>query len=382
MQLIPFNQPTNFGAEFETVNKLKETFKLCGDGQFTRENEALLTHLHKNLETLLVSSCTHGLELAALLLNIQPGDEVIMPSYTFVSTANAFVLRGAKIVFVDVDPLTMNMNVDLAIEAITPKTKAIVPVHYAGWSCDMDKLISHLKDCPQKIYIVEDAAQSIGAYYKNRPLGSLGELAAMSFHETKNITSGGEGGAIFINSTEFKDRAHILREKGTNRRAFLNGIVDKYSWVDIGSSFLMSELQAAFLLRQLQATDKINERRVKIWNTYYQELSDLEKKNLIELPKVPSFSKINGHIFYLKLKNEEQRKKFQSSLKEQGIGTTFHYVPLHSSSYGQKHSTYHYKGTDFSTIDSQRLVRLPVFYNLTDEQVSKVISCAFNFFNY
>ena len=299
-----------------------------------------------------------------------------MPCFTFVSTANAFVLRGARIKFVDINPLTMNID-EKAIEyAITSKTKAIIPVHYAGISCDMDRILEIAHRF--KIAICEDAAQGVNSFYKGRPLGSIGEFGAFSFHETKNYTSGGEGGALVVNDEKFVERAKILQEKGTNRQAFLQGMVDKYSWVDIGSSFLMTEIQAAFLEKQLEKTEIINQKRLKIWLKYFDALKDLEKKEKIELPFVPEYSKHNAHIFYLKVKNLQERIKLLNFLKDNGVCAAFHYIPLHSSKAGLKYGEF--IGVDkYTTKESERLLRLPIYYDLQEYEQEKIISLIYAF---
>jgi len=314
--------------------------------------------------------------MAAILCNIQKDDEVIMPSYTFVSTANAFVLRGAKIVFVDIRPDTMNINEDLIENAITAKTKAIVPVHYAGISCNMEK-ISKLAQ-KYNLFVIEDAAQSIFSKYKNVNAGTFGTFAALSFHETKNLTCG-EGGAILINKKEFVDRAEIIREKGTNRSRFLRGEVDKYSWVDIGSSYLPSELNAAYLLAQLESYQEVQTSRVNAWVYYHENLTPLCKTKQIQLPAVPEECTFNGHIYYIKVKDLAERIAIIEFLKKEGIQATSHYVPLHSSIAGEKITSFN--GEDiYTTKESERLLRLPMFFNITKEQQDLVIKKIYEFF--
>jgi dTDP-4-amino-4,6-dideoxygalactose transaminase len=311
------------------------------------------------------------------LLDIQPGDEVIMPSFTFVSTANAFVLRGAKIVFVDVRPDTMNMDEKLIEAAITPKTRAIAPVHYAGVACEMETIMDIANR--HGLFVIEDAAQGMMSTYKNRPLGTFGQMAAYSFHETKNFTSGGEGGLLIINDERYIQRAEIVREKGTNRSLFFRGMVDKYSWVDVGSSYLPSEIQAAYLWGQLEWADKITQSRLVTWNRYYEELSALAQAGRIELPEIPADCKHNGHMFYLKAKNLEERTALLAHLKADDIHAVFHYVPLHSAPAGLRFSRFH--GEDvFTTKESERLVRLPLWYGLDELMHARIISSLRRFY--
>ena len=310
--------------------------------------------------------------MAALLIDIQPGDEVIMPSYTFVSTANAFVLRGAKIVFVDVRQDTMNLDENKIEAAITPKTKAIVPVHYAGVACEMDTIMAIAEK--YHLWVIEDAAQGVMSSYKGKALGTIGHIGCYSFHETKNYTAGGEGGATLVNDPQLIERAEIIREKGTNRSQFFRGQVDKYTWRDMGSSFLMSDLQAAYLYAQLEAADEINQRRLAIWQRYYQAFQPFAGLR-VELPFIPQQCQHNAHMFYLKLNDVADRTSFIDALKADDILSVFHYVPLHSSPAGEKFGRF--DGTDqFTTAESERLVRLPLFYNMTDEEVEKVIAAA------
>jgi dTDP-4-amino-4,6-dideoxygalactose transaminase len=315
--------------------------------------------------------------MAAILLDIQPGDEVIMPSYTFVSTANAFVLRGAKIVFVDVNPHTMNIDEQLVESAITPLTKVIVPVHYAGISCDMDVIMALASK--YDVFVVEDAAQAMMSTFKGKALGTIGHLGTFSFHETKNYTSGGEGGALLINDPRFLDRAEIIREKGTNRSLFFRGIVDKYSWVDIGSSYLPCELQAAYLWGQLEKADEINQKRLTVWNDYKNGLASLVDSKKIETISIPAECEHNAHMFYIKTINLEERTRIIHYLKENGVMAVFHYIPLHSSVAGKKYGQF--SGDDkWTTTESERLIRLPIFFNITQEEVDKVINVVNSFF--
>ncbi|WP_278916730.1 dTDP-4-amino-4,6-dideoxygalactose transaminase [Helicobacter pullorum] len=374
--MILFNRAYITQEEIDNVSLAMKGNHLCGNGKFNRNVQCIFKKKFNIENIYLTPSATASLEMSALLLDIQEGDEVIMPSFTFVSTANAFVLRGARIKFVDINPLTMNID-EKAIEyAITSKTKAIIPVHYAGISCDMDRILEIAHRF--KIAICEDAAQGVNSFYKGRPLGSIGEFGAFSFHETKNYTSGGEGGALVVNDEKFVERAKILQEKGTNRQAFLQGMVDKYSWVDIGSSFLMTEIQAAFLEKQLEKTEIINQKRLKIWLKYFDALKDLEKKEKIELPFVPEYSKHNAHIFYLKVKNLQERIKLLNFLKDNGVCAAFHYIPLHSSKAGLKYGEF--IGVDkYTTKESERLLRLPIYYDLQEYEQEKIISLIYAF---
>lgn len=375
---IPFNKPPYLGQESDYVVAAMQSDKLCGDGGFTKKCQRWFEENFHTKKALLTPNCTQSLEMAALLLNIQPGDEVIMPSFTFVSTANAFVLRGAKIVFVDVRQDTMNIDETLIEAAITANTKAIIPVHYAGVACEMDAIMSIAEK--HNLFVIEDAAQGVMSTYKGRALGTIGHLAAFSFHETKNYTSGGEGGLLLINDKQFIDRAEIIREKGTNRSQFFRGMVDKYSWVDVGSSYLPSELQAAYLLAQLEQAERINNTRLNIWHSYYKAFTHLAVKKLCTLPSVPEDVKHNAHMFYLKLSNLEQRDAFITHLASQGIAAAFHYIPLHSSVAGLKYSRFNGKD-NFTTSESEKLVRLPLWFGMTEQQVQHVIDTvtSFNF---
>ncbi|WCP67259.1 dTDP-4-amino-4,6-dideoxygalactose transaminase [Vibrio tubiashii] len=367
---VPFNRPPVTGRELSYIEQAIASSKLSGDGHFAKKCENWLENKTKTKKVLLTPSCTHALEMAALLVNIQPGDEVIMPSYTFVSTANAFVLRGAKIVFVDIRPDTMNIDESKIEAAITQNTKAIVPVHYAGVGCEMDTIM-HLAD-KYDLFVIEDAAQGMMSEYKGRPLGSIGHLAAFSFHETKNYTSGGEGGALLINDSKFIERAEILREKGTDRSKFFKGMVDKYSWVDMGSSMLPSEIQAAYLFAQLESAEQINQARLKRWNQYFSELAECLSRNSIKSPLIPKHCKHNAHMFYLKFKNGHERSQFISYMKDRNILAVFHYLPLHTTKAGQTYSRFH--GSDENTtIESEKLVRLPLYFNMSDDEFSQVL---------
>lgn len=375
--MIPFNLPPYTGNEDRYVLAAMRSEKVSGDGEFGRRCQSWFQEKLGCKKALLTPSCTQALEMAALLIDIQPGDEVIMPSYTFVSTANAFVLRGAKIVFVDIRPDTLNIDERLIESAITDHTRAIVPVHYAGVGCDMDVIMEIATR--HNIYVVEDAAQGMMATYKNRPLGAIGHLGAYSFHETKNYTSGGEGGLIVINDERFLDRAEIIREKGTNRSQFFRGMVDKYSWVDIGSSYLPSELQAAFLWGQLEQAEHINQERLKIWSYYYDNLKQLEVSGLLHLPVTPEACQHNGHMFYVKVKDLETRTSMLTHLVSAGVMSVFHYVPLHSAPAGKKFSRFH--GVDqFTTLESERLIRLPLWYGMKQSDCEQVVSAVGAFF--
>lgn len=375
--LIPFNQPPIIGSELGYIQQAMASGKLSGNGKFTHLCEQWLEKNLTHSKVLLIPSCTAALEMAAILLDIQPGDEVIMPSYTFVSTANAFVLRGAKIVFVDIRPDTMNIDENQIEQAITPKTKAIVPVHYAGVACEMEKIMAIAEK--HGLYVVEDAAQAVNAFYQGRALGSIGHIGCYSFHETKNYSAGGEGGAIVLNDPTLIARAEILREKGTDRSRFFRGEVDKYRWQDIGSSFLMSEIQAAYLYAQLEVADKINQKRLTLWQNYLQALLPLAQTGRVVLPSSAEQYQHNGHLFYLKLKDLAERSAFIAFMKVQKILTVFHYVPLHSSPAGGKFGRFN--GEDsFTTKESERLVRLPLFYNLTEQEQSRVIEAVISFF--
>lgn len=368
--MIPFNRPPYTGNEDSYVIEAMRSDKMSGDGQFTRRCEKWFESNLGCVKALLTPSCTQALEMAALLIDIQPGDEVIMPSYTFVSTANAFALRGAKIVFVDIRPDTMNMDESKVEAAVTSKTKAIVPVHYAGIGCEMDTIM----DIAQRhgLFVIEDAAQGMMATYKGRPLGSMGHMAAFSFHETKNYTSGGEGGLLIINDEVFVRRAEIIREKGTNRSQFFRGMVDKYTWVDVGSSYLPGELQAAYLFGQLELADKINSDRLTVWKKYYQAFLPLAIDKLVELPGSDANCAGNGHMFYLKLADIKQRTHVLKYLSERSIGAVFHYVPLHSAPAGKTYGRFS-GNDDFTTQESEKLIRLPLWLGISDAEIAEVV---------
>lgn len=375
--MIPFNKPPYTGNETKHVFEAMKSSKISGDGTYSLQCQKWFEKKLSCQKALLTPSCTHALEMAAILLDIQPDDEVIMPSYTFVSTANAFVLRGAKIIFVDIRPDTMNIDERLIEAAITHKTKAIVPVHYAGVSCEMDIIMDLAKQ--YGLYVIEDAAQGMTATYKGKPLGTIGHLGTYSFHETKNYTSGGEGGLLIINDHQFVERAEIIREKGTNRSQFFRGEVDKYSWVDIGSSYLPSELQAAYLWGQLEKVDDIYNYRMNLWNRYFKGLQGLEQNNHIRLPIIPENTGHNAHMFYIKVKNLEERTALLNYLKDNGVYAVFHYVPLHDSLAGIQYGSFH--GSDVNTsVESLRLIRLPMYYGLQEEEQVKIIERIYKYF--
>ena len=375
--MIPFNRPPHTGNEDQYVLTAMRSDKISGDGKYGQQCQHWFEQQLGCKKALLTPSCTQALEMAALLIDIMPGDEVIMPSYTFVSTANAFVLRGAKIVFVDIRPDTLNLDEELIEAAITPKTKAIVPVHYAGVACEMDKIMEIA--ARHELFVIEDAAQGMMSTYKGRPLGSIGHLAAYSFHETKNFTSGGEGGLLIINDAQFIQRAEIIREKGTNRSQFFRGMVDKYSWVDVGSSYLPSEIQAAYLWGQLEWAEKITQSRLDIWKGYHAELGDLARRGVIEFPTIPEDCTHNGHMFYLKTRNLDERTSLLTHLKADEIYAVFHYVPLHSAQAGSRFSRFH--GEDkFTTKSSEQLIRLPIFYGMPESERHHVVRSVLKFF--
>ncbi|MBQ6503032.1 MAG: dTDP-4-amino-4,6-dideoxygalactose transaminase [Flexilinea sp.] len=374
--MIHFNVPPVYGTEEEKIHEVIELRKICGDGEFTKRCNHWIETDTGCAKALLTTSCTHALEMAALLCQIQPGDEVILPSYTFVSTANAFVLRGAKLVFVDIRPDTMNIDENLIEAAITDKTKAIAVVHYAGVSCEMDKIISLAKK--YHLFVVEDAAQGVMSSYKGKALGAIGDFGCFSFHETKNYSMG-EGGALLIHDGKYADIAEIIREKGTNRSQFWRGKVDKYRWVDIGSSYLPSELNAAYLFAQLENAEKIFNDRMESWNHYYSGLKDLAAEEKISLPVIPENCTHNAHMFYIKVKDIEERSRLISYLKDKDIETVFHYIPLHTAPAGLKFGRFH--GDDrYTTKESERLLRLPMYYRLKGEDIEAVVGGIKDFF--
>lgn len=372
--LIHFNRPPVTGNENKFITEALNNNKISGDGPFTKKCHQWFENKLLCKKALLTTSCTHALEMAAILLDIKDGDEVIMPSYTFVSTANAFALRGAKIVFVDIRPDTMNIDETKIETAITNKTKAIVPVHYAGIACEMDTIMDIATR--HNLFVVEDAAQAIMSSYKGKALGTIGHLGAYSFHETKNVTSAGEGGLLIINDERFKDRAEIIREKGTNRSLFFRGLVDKYSWVDIGSSYLMNDVSAAFLWGQLEKIEEIQENRLNSWNLYYKEL---ENNEFLQIPNIPKNCTNNAHMFYIKVKDLEERQKLIHFLRENNVESVFHYVPLHSSVAGEKFGYFHQKD-EFTTKESERIIRLPLYYGLTKNDIETICNKIKDFF--
>lgn len=375
--VIPFNKPPFLGNEIEYIKEAVDSRKICGDGAFTQKCNNRLEQMAGSKKALITTSGTSALEMAAILCDIQPGDEVIMPSYTFVSTANAFVLRGAKIVFVDVRPDTMNIDEKIIESAITEKTKAIVVVHYAGVACEMDTIMDIANR--HNLKVVEDAAQGVMSYYKGKGLGAIGDFGCYSFHETKNYSMG-EGGAILVNNDDCIERAEIIREKGTDRSKFIRGQVDKYTWVDLGSSYLQSELNCAYLYAQIEDPAIINNDRLKSWNLYYQLLAPLADKGCIELPVIPEECEHNAHMFYIKAKDIEERSRLIAFLKENGITAVFHYIPLHSSPAGQDFGRFF--GEDkYTTKESERLLRLPMYYGLTDEEVTFICEKVKEFYN-
>lgn len=373
--MIPFNKPYLTGNELSYIAQAHANGHLAGNGQFSKYCSAWLEERIGSHRALLTHSCTAALEMAAILSGVGVGDEVIMPSYTFVSTANAFVLRGATPVFVDIRPDTLNLDETRIEEAITPRTKAIVPVHYAGVGCDMDAIMEIAGR--HDLLVIEDAAQGLMADYRGRPLGGIGHMAALSFHETKNVISG-EGGALLINDPRFADRAEIIWEKGTNRSQFFRGQVDKYTWVDLGSSYLPGEIVAAFLWAQMEEADAITRRRLNIWATYHESFADLEAAGIVRRPITPGECLHNGHLYYLLLKDLESRTAFIDRLKTKGIQTVFHYVPLHTSPFGR--SVGRSVGDMTNTVASgERLVRLPLWLGLEDSLdavITEVIASA------
>lgn len=376
---ISFNRPPFVGKETEYIKEaVEKNGMICGDGPFTKKCSQWMKDRFQTKNVLLTTSCTHALEMAAFLADIQPGDEVIMPSYTFVSTADAFVLRGATCVFVDIRPDTMNIDETRIEEAITEKTKAIVPVHYAGVSCAMDEIMAIAKKYNLKV--VEDAAQGVNAFYKGKALGTIGDFGCYSFHETKNYSMG-EGGAILFQDDRYLEPAEILREKGTNRSQYFRGQIDKYTWVGYGSSYLPSDMNAAYLWAQLEEADKINDKRLSIWNFYHEELKELEDKGVLERPYIPEYATHNAHMYYIKVKDLRVRTKLLAYLKERGILSVFHYVPLHSATAGKKFGRFH--GEDvYTTKESERLCRLPMYYSLSLEEAAEVVKALKEFPEY
>jgi dTDP-4-amino-4,6-dideoxygalactose transaminase len=367
-KILKFTEPSFIGNEEEYIHQVLKGLRLSGDGYFTNKCHDWFRENTVVKKPLLTTSCTHALEMIAMLINIEDGDEVIMPSFTFTSTANAFVLRGAKIVFVDIRPDTMNIDENKIEKAITSKTKAIVTVHYAGVVCDMDKIISIARK--YNLFVIEDAAHALTSTYKGRFAGTIGDFGVYSFHDTKNITSG-EGGLLLVNNEKFSQRSEVIREKGTNRGQFFRGEVDKYEWKDIGSSYLPSELNAAMLFAQLEKIEELQEKRYSLYERYYKELKNLTDK--IKMPNVTSRDDHNAHMFYIKCKDFEERTNLIGFLKEDGIYSAFHYVPLHTSTAGKKFGRF--DGVDeYTTIESERILRLPLHANMLDDDVNRVVS--------
>lgn len=366
--MIKFNSVPYTGKELGYIEEAIKSNKICGDGEFTKKCNAWIEEKTGVSKTLLTTACSTALDMSAMLADIKPGDEVILPSFTFVSTANAFVLRGATLVFVDIRPDTQNIDEKLIEDAITDKTKVIVPVHYAGVGCEMDTILDIARR--HNLIVVEDAAQGVMSTYKGKALGSIGDYGCYSFHETKNYSMG-EGGALLIRDAEAVDKAEIMREKGTDRSRFLRGQVDKYTWVEMGSSYLPSDMNAAYLWAQLEMADEINNNRLASWNSYYEQLSDLAADGKIELPVIPEECKHNAHMFYIKAKDLDERTALISYLKDNGINAVFHYVPLHSAPAGKKFGRMH--GEDkYTTVTYERLLRLPMYYNLDPSDLEKV----------
>ena len=367
-----------FNVPFKLNNLKLNHLHISGDGEYSKKCSDWISNSTHSSKVLLTTSCTDALEMSAILSDIKLGDEVIAPSYTFVSTVNAFVLRGAKIVFVDIRPDTMNIDENLIEAAITSKTKVIIPVHYAGVSSEMNKIMQIAKK--YNLIVIEDAAQGVMSEYYDKALGSIGDFGTYSFHETKNYTMG-EGGALLVNNDKFIERAEIIREKGTDRSKFFRGQVDKYTWVDIGSSFLPSDLNAAYLYPQLLIADEINENRIRSWNLYYSKLKVIQENKILELPLIPKHCKHNAHMFYLKVKNLEERTSLIDYLKSNDIQTVFHYIPLHSSPAGLKFGRFH--GNDnFTTKESERLLRLPMYYGLNSEEIEYITVKIKKFYNH
>ena len=374
---INFNVPPCVGKEQEYIADAIRKRKICGDGEYTKRCNEWIEQKTGTYKALLTTSCTHATEMAAILCDIQPGDEVIMPSYTFVSTADAFVLRGAKVVFVDIRPDTMNIDEQRIEAAITKKTKAIVPVHYAGVACEMDTIMDI--GMRYNLAVVEDAAQGVMSSYKGKSLGTIGDFGCYSFHETKNYSMG-EGGAILIKNYDLAEKAEIIREKGTNRAKFFRGQIDKYTWIEAGSSYLPSELNAAYLYAQLEMAQEIYDNRMNSWNHYYERLKPLADKSVIDVPFIPDDCIHNAHMFYIKLCDIEQRTKFIDYMKENGIYCVFHYIPLHSAPAGRRFGRF--SGEDvYTTRESERLVRLPMYYGLKSEDVDEICDRVVDFVN-
>lgn len=374
--MIHFNVPPFVGSEIKYMNEAVENHKICGDGAFTKKCDAWLEERFQANKVMLTTSGSSALDMAALLCGIKPGDEVILPSFTFSSTANAFVLAGARLVFVDIRPDTMNIDETKIEAAITPKTKAVCVVHYAGVACEMDYIMALAKK--YGLFVVEDAAQGVMSTYKGKALGTIGDFGCYSFHETKNYSMG-EGGAIVINNEEYIEKAEILREKGTNRAQFFRGQVAKYNWVDFGDSYLPSDLNAAYLWAQLEVADSINEDRLNSWNMYKEALQPLEERGVIKLPVIPDECVHNAHMFYIKCKDMQTRQAYIEYMKKNDVLCVFHYVPLHSAPAGIKFGRFH--GVDrYTTSESDKLVRLPMYYGLEEKDIKTVIDLTIQFF--
>lgn len=374
--MISFNKPPFLGTEFKYIKEAIDNKQISGDGAFTKRCSQWFENQLGGSSVLLTTSCTHALEMAALLLNIKPGDEVIMPAYTFVSTANAFVLRGAQVVFVDIRPDTLNLDETLIEDAITDRTVAIVPVHYAGVACEMDTINAIAKKHGLKV--VEDAAQGVMAFYKGKPLGTLGDLGCFSFHETKNYSMG-EGGALVMGSPDYVETAEIIREKGTNRSRFFRGEIDKYTWVETGSSYLPSDMNAAYLWAQLQEAQAINGDRLNSWNYYHEALAPLSEAGKITLPTIPKECTHNAHMFYIKAADLEERTALMAHMKAAGVQAIFHYIPLHTAPEGRRVGRFH--GEDrFTTVESERILRLPMYYGLGEKDQDQVVDAVKAFY--
>ena len=374
--MINFNVPPYVGTEEKYIEDVIKKRKICGDGEYTHKCNEWIEKETGTAKALLTTSCTHATEMAALLCNIEPGDEVIMPSFTFVSTADAFVLRGAKIVFVDIRPDTMNIDETLIENAITNRTKVIVPVHYAGVGCEMKKIMEIAEK--NHLMVVEDSAQGVMAKYRGQALGTIGDFGCYSFHETKNYSMG-EGGALLIKNQSHIEDAEIIREKGTNRSKFFRGQIDKYTWVNAGSSYLPSELNAAYLWAQLEQADKINQERLNNWKLYYELLKPVAEQGKIQLPCIPDECEHNGHMFYIKARDLGERTKLITYLKNNEVMAVFHYIPLHSSPAGKKWGVFSGKDV-YTTVESEKLVRLPMYYGLEMEQVKYICKLICDFY--
>lgn len=374
--MITFNKAPFTGAEFGYIQQAIDDMKICGDGSFTKKCASWMEERFGARRVLLTTSGTSALEMAAALCNLEPGDEVILPSYTFSSTATAFVGQGARLKFIDIRPDTMNLDETLVEAAITPKTKVIVPMHYAGVSCEMNAICDLARD--HGLYVVEDAAQGVMSTYHGQALGTIGDFGCFSFHETKNYSMG-EGGAVCLNNEDYFERAEIIREKGTNRSRFMRGQVDKYTWVDLGSSFLPSDMNAAYLWAQLECADEINENRLATWNAYHEAFAPLAERERVVVPTIPAECEHNAHMYYLKCRDLEDRTAYIAYMREHGVMCVFHYVPLHSAPAGKKFGRF--SGEDrYTTADSDRLVRLPMCYNLPVADREKVIEATLDYF--